>query len=168
MAVDRLLPTQESRDLLGLVREIAAKELAPRVEEHERAETYPEGLFATLADAGLLGLPYPEKWGGGGQPYEVYLQVLEELASAWAAVAVAVSVQGLACHPLAAFGTPEQQERWLAPAIRPASHSWSARTSISWTSSPASRRSRSSPPEISGGGASVCSLSACSLKGAKG
>ncbi len=113
MAVDRMLPTQESRDLLALVREIADKELAPRVEEHERAETYPEGLFGTLADAGLLGLPYPEEWGGGGQPYEVYLQVLEELASRWAAVAVAVSVQGLACHPVAAYGTPEQRERWL-------------------------------------------------------
>ncbi len=113
MTVDRLLPTQESRDLLDLVREIADKELAPRVEMHERAETYPEGLFATLGEAGLLGLAYPEKWGGGGQPYEVYLQMLEELAMRWAAVAVAVSVQGLACHPVAAFGTPEQQQRWL-------------------------------------------------------
>ena len=117
MAVDRLLPTEEARDLLALVRDIADKELAPRVEEHERAETYPEGLFATLGAAGLLGLPYPEEWGGGGQPYEVYLQVLEELASRWAAVAVAVSVQALACHPIAAFGTPEQQERWLPPLL---------------------------------------------------
>ncbi|MCX6465911.1 MAG: acyl-CoA dehydrogenase family protein, partial [Pseudonocardiales bacterium] len=113
MAVDRLLPTQEAEDLIALVRDIADKELAPRVEEHERAETYPEGLFATLAEAGLLGLPYPEEHGGGGQPYEVYLQVLEELAARWAAVAVATSVHGLSCHPLASFGTPEQQERWL-------------------------------------------------------
>jgi alkylation response protein AidB-like acyl-CoA dehydrogenase len=113
MPVDRLLPTQEAEDLLALVRDIADKELAPRVEQHERAETYPEGLFATLGEAGLLGLPYPEEHGGGGQPYEVYLQVLEELAARWAAVAVATSVHGLSCHPLAAFGTPEQQERWL-------------------------------------------------------
>ena len=113
MAVDRLLPTQEAEDLIALVRDIADKELAPRVEEHERAESYPEGLFATLAEAGLLGLPYPEEHGGGGQPYEVYLQVLEELAARWAAVAVATSVHGLSCHPLASFGTPEQQERWL-------------------------------------------------------
>ena len=113
MAVDRLLPTQEAEDLLALVRDIADKELASRVEQHERAETYPDGLFATLGEAGLLGLPYPEEHGGGGQPYEVYLQVLEELAARWAAVAVATSVHGLSCHPLASFGTPAQQERWL-------------------------------------------------------
>src|ERR671928_537358 len=113
MAVDRLLPTQEAADLLALTRQLADKELAPRVEEHERAETYPEGLFAVLGEAGLLGLPYPEELGGGGQPYEVYLQVLEELGARWAAVAVAVSVHGLSCHPLATFGTPEQQQRWL-------------------------------------------------------
>ncbi|GAA4744873.1 acyl-CoA dehydrogenase family protein [Actinomycetospora chibensis] len=111
MTVDRLLPTQESEDLLDLTREIADKELAPRVEEHERAETYPEGLFATLGEAGLLGLPYPEEVGGGGQPYEVYLQVLEELAARWAAVAVATSVHSLACFPLFTFGTEEQKQR---------------------------------------------------------
>jgi alkylation response protein AidB-like acyl-CoA dehydrogenase len=113
MTVDRLLPTAEAHDLLALTREIADKELAPRVDEHERHETYPEGLFTTLGDAGLLGLPYPEEYGGGGQPYEVYLQVLEELAMRWAAVAVATSVHGLSCHPLAAFGTEAQKERWL-------------------------------------------------------
>src|SRR5918999_4046551 len=117
MAVDRLLPTTEAADLIALAREIADKELAPRVDEHGRAETYPEGLFATLGAAGLLGLPYPEEHGGGAQPYEVYLQVLEELAARWAAVAVAVSVHGLACFPLATFGTPAQKERWLVPAL---------------------------------------------------
>jgi alkylation response protein AidB-like acyl-CoA dehydrogenase len=43
----------------------------------------------------------------------VYLQVLEEIAARWAAVAVAVSVHSLACHPLAMFGTEEQKQRWL-------------------------------------------------------
>ncbi|MEJ2889570.1 acyl-CoA dehydrogenase family protein [Actinomycetospora aeridis] len=113
MAVDRLLPTQEAEDLLELTRDLADKELATRVEQHERAETYPEGLFPTLGEAGLLGLPYPEDLGGGGQPYEVYLQVLEELAARWAAVAVATSVHGLACFPLATYGSEEQQQCWL-------------------------------------------------------
>jgi alkylation response protein AidB-like acyl-CoA dehydrogenase len=113
VAVDRLLPTDEAQDLIELVRDVADKELATRVTEHERAESYPEGLFATLGGLGLLGLPYPEEMGGGGQPYEVYLQVLEELGARWAAVAVAVSVHGLSCHPLATFGTDAQRERWL-------------------------------------------------------
>lgn len=114
MSVERLLPTDEAHDLIALTRDIADKELAPRVDEHESSESYPEGLFATLGDAGLLGLPYPEDLGGGGQPYEVYLQVLEEVGMRWAAVAVAMSVHGLACFPLAAYGSPGQQERWLA------------------------------------------------------
>jgi alkylation response protein AidB-like acyl-CoA dehydrogenase len=51
--------------------------------------------------------------GRGGQPYEVYLQVLEEIAARWAAVAVAVSVHSLSSHPLLAFGTDQQKRRWL-------------------------------------------------------
>ena len=113
MAVDRMLPTSEAEDLLALTRELAAKELRPRAADHERDEKFPEGLFPLLGAAGLLGLAYPEEQGGGGQPYEVYLQVLEELGAAWAAVAVATSVHGLSCFPLATFGTAEQQERWL-------------------------------------------------------
>ena len=109
MPVDRLLPTAEARDLIALTRDVADKVLDPIVDEHERRETYPDGVFATLGEAGLLSLPYAEEWGGGGQPYEVYLQVLEELASRWAAVAVAVSVHSLACHPLMAFGTEQQK-----------------------------------------------------------
>jgi len=111
--VDRLLPTAEAEDLLALARELADKELAPRVNSCEADETFPEGVFGTLGAAGLLGLPYPEEQGGGGQPYEVYLQVLEELAARWAAAAVAVSVHGLSCFPLATVGTAAQQEKWL-------------------------------------------------------
>jgi alkylation response protein AidB-like acyl-CoA dehydrogenase len=113
MSVARLLPTAEARELVQLASDVADKTLEPIVDEHERSETYPDGLFATLGDVGLLTLPHPEEWGGGGQPYEVYLQVLEELAARWAAVAVAVSVHVLSCHPLIAFGTDEQKSTWL-------------------------------------------------------
>ncbi|HLS78862.1 MAG TPA: acyl-CoA dehydrogenase family protein [Nocardia sp.] len=113
MPVDRMLPTQEAGDLLDLTREIADKVLEPRAAECEKTETYPEEVFPALGAAGLLSLPYPEEFGGGGQPYEVYLQVLEELAARWAAVAVAVSVHSLSCHPLFAFGSDEQKDRWL-------------------------------------------------------
>jgi alkylation response protein AidB-like acyl-CoA dehydrogenase len=113
MAVDRLLPSQDAEDLIALTRDIADKVLDPIVDAHEKAETYPDGVFAQLGAAGLLSLPQPEEWGGGGQPYEVYLQVLEEIAARWAAVAVAVSVHSLSSHPLLTFGADEQKRRWL-------------------------------------------------------
>ena len=81
MPVDRLLPDQDAADLIALTRDIADKVLTPIVDEHERSETYPEGVFAQLGAAGLLSLAQPEEWGGAGQPFEVYLQVLEELAA---------------------------------------------------------------------------------------
>jgi alkylation response protein AidB-like acyl-CoA dehydrogenase len=112
--VERLLPTPEARDLLDLTRELAAAELAPKAAEYEHDKRFPREVFRTLGRAGLLGLAYPEEAGGGGQPYEVYLQVLEELASAWVSVGIGVSVHTLACSPLAYFGTGDQRERWLA------------------------------------------------------
>ena len=113
MPVVRTLPTPEAQALLELTRDLIAAEVAPRAADMEARAEFPRELFRTLGKAGLLGLAYPEAQGGGGQPYEVYLQVLEELGRAWAAVAVGVSVHTLACFPVAQWGTPEQQERFL-------------------------------------------------------
>src|SRR5512135_2514727 len=111
--VQRVMPTEEAEALLGLTREIAAAELAPRAGQDEHDKRFPRDVYRTLGQAGLLGLAYPEEQGGGGQPYEVYLQVLEELAAAWLSVGIGVSVHTLACYPLARYGSPEQQQRWL-------------------------------------------------------
>ena len=113
MPVDRILSTPNAAELIGLTRDVADKVLDGIVDEHEKSAKYPDGVFAQLGAAGLLSLPQPEEWGGGGQPYEVYLQVLEEIAARWAAVAVAVSVHILSSHPLLAFGTEDQKQRWL-------------------------------------------------------
>ncbi|MGE5133392.1 MAG: acyl-CoA dehydrogenase family protein [Gemmatimonadota bacterium] len=102
-----------TRDLLALTRELADAELRPAVADAERASAFPRGAFRVLGEAGLLGLPYPEAWGGGGQPYEVYLQVVEELSRAWLAVGLGVSVHTLACFPIATAGTEGQRQRWL-------------------------------------------------------
>ena len=68
MTVDRMLPTREAADLLDLTRQLAERELAPRVTEAEATETFPAEVFKIIGAAGLLGLPYPESLGGGGQP----------------------------------------------------------------------------------------------------
>jgi alkylation response protein AidB-like acyl-CoA dehydrogenase len=111
--VARDLPNDEARHLLDLTRSLAQAELAPRAAEFEDRAEFPREVFRTIGRAGLLGLAYDEAHGGGGQPYEVYLQVLEELAIGWAAVALGVSVHTLSCYPLAAFGTDEQKQNWL-------------------------------------------------------
>ncbi len=67
MPVDRLLPSSDAHELIALTRDVADKLLDTQVDDHERTETYPEGLFAQLGAAGLLSLPQPEEWGGGGQ-----------------------------------------------------------------------------------------------------
>ncbi|HLV74921.1 MAG TPA: acyl-CoA dehydrogenase family protein [Vulgatibacteraceae bacterium] len=113
MPATRHLPTPEAEDLIALTREIAAKELAPRAADAERAGAFPREVFRTLGRAGLLTLPFPEEYGGGGQPYEIYLQALEEIGAAWASVGVGVSVHALSCFPLFTFGTDEQRARLL-------------------------------------------------------
>ena len=112
-SVTRLLPTAESVDLLELTESFAARELAPMASDAEATATFPRELFRTLGGLGLLGLPFAEEYGGSDQPYEVTLQVMEELSRAWMSVGVSVSVHYLSCFGLANFGTPEQRERWL-------------------------------------------------------
>ncbi|WP_212912182.1 acyl-CoA dehydrogenase family protein [Streptomyces sp. TS71-3] len=111
--VDRLLPTEESRDLLALVREVARREITPVAAEEEDAGHFPRALFRLLSTSGLLGLPYDAEYGGGGQPYEVYLQVVEELAAARLTVGLGASVHTLSSHALACFGSKEQRAEHL-------------------------------------------------------
>jgi hypothetical protein len=113
MTVERVLPTGEARELIDLVRTLVRDEVAPHAAAYEERSEFPREIVRLLGRSGLLGLAYPEEYGGAGLPYEVYLQVLEEIAAGWAAVALAVSVHTLSCYPLAAFGTDEQRKTYL-------------------------------------------------------
>ncbi|RNL80140.1 acyl-CoA dehydrogenase family protein [Nocardioides marmorisolisilvae] len=113
MTARRVLPTPEATDLLKLVRDLATKELLPRAATAERNDAFDREAFRMLGRAGILGLPYAEEYGGGGQPYEVYLQVLEEIGAVWASVGVGVSVHALSCFGLVSYGTEEQKQEWL-------------------------------------------------------
>ena len=111
--VVRLLPTDEAHELIALTRALVDAELAPAVAKAEHDGVFPREVLRTLGRSGLLSLPYDERYGGGGQPYEVYLQVLEEIAYAWLSVGISVSVHSLACFPLAFYGTDAQRDAWL-------------------------------------------------------
>ncbi|MDO5629332.1 MAG: acyl-CoA dehydrogenase family protein [Mobilicoccus sp.] len=113
MTATRLMPSSEAEDLIAMTREVCNDRLRPIVDEMEAKAEFPREVFRFLGDQGLLTLPYPEEVGGGGQPYEVYLQALEEIGSAWMSVAVGVSVHSLTCNPIFAFGSQEQKDRFL-------------------------------------------------------
>jgi alkylation response protein AidB-like acyl-CoA dehydrogenase len=113
MPAERLLPTTEAKDLVALATELAREELAPLASKYEEASQFPREQFRLLGKTGLLGLPYSERWGGGDVPYEVYLQVLEEIAAAWMSVGVGLSVHTMSCYALAHCGTDDQRDKWL-------------------------------------------------------
>ena len=117
--VDRLLPSEEAEALLDLAREIATKELAPRVAEAEERAEFPAEAYRLLGRSGLLSLPFAEEDGGGGQSYEVYLQVVEEIATAWPSIGVGISVHAFNRSPLmncirVTIGTPADHEALVA------------------------------------------------------
>jgi alkylation response protein AidB-like acyl-CoA dehydrogenase len=109
--------TQDLRDevtaLLQLTDDLVEREVRPVVAAAEESGRFPRELFSLLGSAGLLGLPYPVEYGGGGLPYEVYLRVVEKLAAGWLAVGLGLSVHTLACFPVAKYGSAGQRARWL-------------------------------------------------------
>ena len=111
--VERMLPSSEADEIVRLAHEFARDELAPRVAKAEADEVFPRDVFRVLGELGFLGMPYPEELGGAGQPYEVYLQALEEIAAVWASVGVGLSVHVMSCYPLANWGAENQKARWL-------------------------------------------------------
>ncbi len=111
--VERMLPSDEAHELLELTREIAVKELEPQVHAAEEAGEFPAAAYRLLGNAGLLSLPFAEEHGGGGQPYEVYLQVVEEIGRAWPSVGVGTSVHSLTATVVATNGSEELKREWL-------------------------------------------------------
>src|SRR6185312_12167604 len=104
----------------------------------------------TLGELGFLGMPYPEEVGGAGQPYEVYLQALEEISAAWASVGVGLSVHVMSCYPLAGFGTAEQRETWLGEMLAGDLLGGYCLSEADAGSDPAAMRTRAAPTDAPG------------------
>ncbi len=102
------------------VRNFVERELAPHADEWEEAGVFPREVFKKTGDLGLLGLRYPEKWGGSEGDYWYTVVFNEELPRCLSAgVALGIMVQTDMCTPaIVAHGTDEQKEEFLAPAIR--------------------------------------------------
>jgi len=111
--------TPEHDELRAAVRRFVDKELAPSVDEWEAAGYFPDWVFRRCGELGFLGLHYPERWGGAGGDLAAEIVFIEELSHCGAgAIPMAISVQtDMATPALAEFGTDEQRERYLRPAI---------------------------------------------------
>jgi acyl-CoA dehydrogenase len=111
----------EHEELRESVGRFVRNEIAPHVEEWEAAREFPRDLFRRCGELGFLGLKYPEELGGQGGDYVHDAVWIEELSRSGAAGGVAAGLgaqTGIATPPIFNFGTPEQHERWLRPAIR--------------------------------------------------
>src|SRR5215212_9294443 len=111
--------TPEHDELRASVRRFVATEVRPHVEEWEHAGAFPDALFRRCGDLGFLGLHYPAQWGGSEGDLAAGIVFIEELARCGAgAISMAIGVQtDMATPALAEFGTDDQRERWLRPAI---------------------------------------------------
>ena len=119
MASPHVIFTPDHDELRSAVRRFVDKELVPNVDEWEEKGYFPDWVFERCGELGFLGLHYPERWGGAGGDLAAEIVFVEELARCGAAaIAMAVSVQtDMATPALAEFGTDDQRERYLRPAI---------------------------------------------------
>ena len=111
--------TDEHQQLRESIRAFAVKELAPHAEEWEET-TFPDSVFTRMGELGFLGLDKPEQYGGQGGDYYTALVLAEEVVHAHSgglAMGVAVHTD-MAMPPILAFGTEEQKQEWVVPAIK--------------------------------------------------
>ena len=111
--------TPEHDALRASIRAYVEREVAPFVDEWEEAGFFPDSVFRRCGELGFLGLHYPERWGGSGGDLTTGLVFMEELGRCGCgAIPMAVGVQThMATPALAEFGTDDQRERYLRPAI---------------------------------------------------
>ena len=106
-------------ELLQMYREFAEKEVKPLAAEIDRNERFPDETVAKMAEMNLLGIPFPEEYGGAGMDNLSYVQCVEELSKVCASTSVIVSAHTSLCAaPIYLFGTEEQKKKYLIPLAR--------------------------------------------------
>src|SRR5688572_13140651 len=106
--------TDEQRLLRDTVRDFARQEVAPVAEELDRTKAFPYEIVAKLGDLGLMGIPFPEEYGGGGGDSLAYALAVEELTRVDSSVAITMCAHtSLGTQPIYLFGTEEQKQRLM-------------------------------------------------------
>ena len=106
--------SDEQRLLQRTVREFAREEIAPVAEELDRSKSFPYGIVAKMGELGLMGIPFPEQYGGGGADTLSYVLAIEELARVDSSVCITMAAHtSLGTMPIHLWGTSEQKDEWL-------------------------------------------------------
>src|SRR5579884_4181402 len=108
--------TDEQKAIRQTVREFAQDRVKPRAEHMDREEAFPYDLVKEMAELGLMGLPFPEEYGGAGADTVSYALAVMEIARVDASTAITLAAHvSLGATPLYLFGTEEQKQRYLVP-----------------------------------------------------
>ncbi|MGA2330808.1 MAG: acyl-CoA dehydrogenase [Syntrophales bacterium] len=106
----------ENEGIRKMVREFAEKKLAPTIVERDEKELFDRSIFDEMGKLGLMGLPYPEKYGGGGMDFIAYAIAIEEISRIDASTSIGMSVHTSLCSwPIYKYGTEEQKQKYLVP-----------------------------------------------------
>jgi alkylation response protein AidB-like acyl-CoA dehydrogenase len=108
--------TDDQRMIREMVRDFAQKEIVPIAGEMDKTEEFPWPVIRKMAELGILGLPFPEKYGGAGADTVSYAIAVEEISRASGSVGITLAAHiSLGTYPIYAFGTEEQKQRFLPP-----------------------------------------------------
>jgi butyryl-CoA dehydrogenase len=110
--------TTEEQDIISMLNDFCLKEVQPIAAEIDENERFPQETVSKLAEMGMMGIPFPEEYGGAGLSYVTYIAVCEELAKYCASTSVILSAHcSLCCWPINEFGTVEQKKKYLTPLL---------------------------------------------------
>src|SRR5215217_3376844 len=106
--------TDEQKDIQRLARDFAQQEVKPAAEELDRTKSFPYAIVAKLGELGLMGMPFPEEYGGAGAENLSYALAIEELGRVDSSVAITVAAHtSLGTFPIYQFGSEEQKRQYL-------------------------------------------------------
>lgn len=114
--MDTLLLDRDHKEVSAMLQRFAKKEVAPLAAKRDEEEYFDWGLFNKMADQGITGIPWPEKYGGSGMDYVAFINTIEELSKVCGATGSDLAIHtALASWPIYTFGTEEQKKRFLKP-----------------------------------------------------
>lgn len=105
--------TEIQQEILSTVRTFVDKEIVPRAQELEHADTYPQEIVDGMKEMGLFGLMIPEEFGGLGESLLTYVLVVEEIARGWMSVSGVINTHFIVAYMLIQHGTAEQKQYYL-------------------------------------------------------